>query len=169
MTNQRLLENTRQFRKTPKGVLTNIYQHQKARSKRYGYELDYSLKELHKMFLQSNKFLRIWRKWKQNGYKYYDKPSIDRKDANVGYTKKNVQMMTWRQNRVKGNKEVSLKKLKPIIALDLDGNKVKAFPSIKSAVMALGLNQGLISSVLTGKRKHTGGYKFIYENPELLK
>jgi len=165
----KLLENTRRFRKTPKGVLTNIYQHQKERSKKYGYELGYTLKELHTIFLEDKKFLRIYRKWKKGGYKYYDKPSIDRKDADKGYIFENIQIMTWKQNRRKGDIEVSIKKWKPIIMCDMDGEEIKKFNSVKEATIKMGLNQSLISEVLGGKRNHTGGYKFIYENKNLIK
>ena len=100
---------------------------------------------------------------------YYDKPSVDRIDPNKGYEMDNIQILSWRENRRKGDKEVSLKKQKPIFVCDMTGTRLKRFNSIKEAVIKLGLNQSLVSSVLGGKRNHTGGYKFIYENSDLLK
>lgn len=168
ITNIQLLKNTAHYRKTPKGVLTNIYQHQKARCKKYGYELGYSLKELQALFLNDKKFLILYNQWVIKGYKYYNKPSIDRINADLGYIKKNIQIMNWRENRLKGNKEVAQKKWKPIIMLDMDNVKIKRFNSIKQAVIEMNLNQSLVSMVLAGQRNHTKGYKFIYENSELL-
>ena len=164
MTNQQLLKNTAQYRKTPRGVLTNIYQHQKARSKKYGYKIDYTLEELHKMFLEDRIFLKIHGEWAKKGFKYYDKPSIDRIDPNLGYLKSNIRVMTWEQNRRKGDIEVARKKWKPVIMCDMSGKRLCSFESIKRAAINMNLNQGLISEVVRGKRNHTGGYKFIYEN-----
>jgi len=148
--------------------LTNIYQHQKARSKKYGYELSYSLKEL-QFYLTNKKFQELFKNWVEGGYMYYDKPSVDRINANRGYTLDNIQIMSWKENRRKGDKEVARKKWKPIIMCDMDGTHLKKYVSIKSAVEDTGYNQGLISMVLKGHRNHTGGFKFIYQNPELLK
>lgn len=50
------------------------------------------------------------------------------------------------------------------------GNRiVRRFKSQREAVIKTGISQGNMSGVLTGKRETAGGYKFIYENPELLK
>lgn len=164
----KMIENTRNWRKTPRGVLTNIYQHQKARANKYGYPLTYSLKYLHSRFLNDKAFMDIFDKWASAGHNYYDKPSIDRKDANLGYTEENIQIMPWRENRIKGDKEVSIKKYRPILMFK-NGIKVCRFSSIKEAVSVTGLRQGNISSVCLKNRSHTGGYVFVYENPELLK
>lgn len=153
------------YRRSKKGVLTNIFQHMKARSKKYGYKLGITLEYLHDRFLTDIKFNSIYNRWKRNGYKYYDKPSIDRKDAFGGYTKDNIQVMTWRQNRTKGDVEVAMKKWKAINCFDLQGNQVAQFQSIKDAVEKLGLHQGLVSAVLLGDRTHTAGYKFEYSTP----
>lgn len=49
------------------------------------------------------------------------------------------------------------------------GDKViKIFRSQREAVIKTGISQGNMSEVLNGKRKTAGGYKFIYENPDLL-
>lgn len=157
------------YRRTPKGVLTNIYQHIKERCSKYKYELGITLSDVHELYLYNQKFNLLYNAWVKNGFKFSDKPSIDRIDPYKGYTVENIQILSCSENRAKGVLEVAIKKHKPIIALDLKGNFIERFRSLKDAAILLNLNQGLISAVLTGKRTHTGGYKFVYENPELLK
>lgn len=48
---------------------------------------------------------------------------------------------------------------KPVNQLTLDGTLVRSFPSIQEAKRA-GFSQGNISSVIQGKRKHCGGFKW---------
>lgn len=170
-TPTKLLENTRQYRKTPKGILTNMFHHHKSRAKKYGYQLTYNLKYLHKRFLKDKLFISLCKKWVESGYMYYEKPSIDRKNPNEGYTPHNIQMMTWKENRIKGDLEVSQKKFKPVTMFSMGGEKIKCFSSIKQAVIETGLNQSLISNVCNKIRTHTGKYRwqFTDENPELLK
>lgn len=93
---------------------------------------------------------------------------MDRINPNGGYTFDNIQVMSWRKNRRKGDAEVSVKKWKPVIMCDMNGKKIKRFNSVKEATIKMRLNQGLVSETLRGRRNHTGGYKFIYENPDLI-
>lgn len=47
---------------------------------------------------------------------------------------------------------------KPVEMLDTEGNVVSVFPSIKEAQNQVGLSDGAISAVITGRRKTSGGY-----------
>ena len=158
------------YRKSPKGVLTNIYQKQKERSKKKGmHPPTYTLQEFHEMFLNDPKFIALYFNWINNGCQYYDKPSIDRKDPNRGYTHDNIQLLTWRENREKGDKENAQRFTTPIIMLDREGHKIREFESIKEAVAETGFSQGLIVMCCQGKRNHTGGYQFQYSGDRFRK
>jgi len=156
------LRNTKKYRKTPKGVLTNLYNKQKERSKKRGFPMpDYSLKWLHETFLQDKLFLLLFRRWADRGYRYYDKPSIDRIDSKKPYRKDNIQILTWEENRKKGdneNKSITTE----VVMCNMDGKEIKTFPSIKSAVLETGVIQSGISMCCCGKRKHSGGYTWKY-------
>lgn len=160
---QKLLENTRKFRKTKKGVLTNIYQHLKQRNK-----VDFSLKEFHERFLEDKKFLKLFSEWEKSNYNIQLKPSIDRIDCKKHYYFKNIQMMTWGENRYKQSKLDGKRGKKPRVFQMLGEKVIKIFQSQRHCVKELGVSQGNLSMVLTGKRNFVNGYKFIYENPELL-
>ncbi|AIA65106.1 HNH endonuclease [Enterococcus phage IME-EFm1] len=56
---------------------------------------------------------------------------------------------------------------KPIIAIDIANGEYNEYNSGKECAIQLGLNHGHISSVLTGKRRQTGGYVFKYLDKSL--
>lgn len=168
------LEATRRFRRTPKGVLTNLYSKMRERTKRNGLEkMDFSLKEFHETFLCDDQFLEIYQEWVESGFDTYKKPSVDRKDNEKGYSRNNIQILSWEENRRKGDAENS-RVTTPIIMFDKNGNKAAEFESIKFAVEVTGFSQGNISMCCQGKREHVHGYKFRYrgdkfrKKPELL-
>jgi hypothetical protein len=162
-TNIQLLKNTQNYRKTQKGVLTNMYQHMKTR-----HEVSFSLKEFQNRFIEDKKFIRIYNEWLKSGYNKQFKPSLDRIDNKKGYTINNTQMLSWTENRYKQSSFDGKRGRKPRV-IQLMGNKIiKIFQSQRHCVKELGISQGNLSSVLNGKRKYTNGYKFIYETPNLL-
>ena len=168
-TSTKLLENTQRYRKTKKGVLTNIYNKQKERSRERGFpEPNYSLQELHDKFLDDNKFNRIFREWVRSGYSKEAKPTIDRIDCLKPYKKDNIQVLNWAENRYKQRfefKRIRAKKVYKVV-----GNRVvNIYKSVSHAVRETGIHQGNISSCLNGRRKTAGGYRWSYENPELIK
>jgi len=158
----KLLQNTRQYRRTPKGVLTNMYQHLKAR-----HPVDFSLQEFHSRFLGDKKFNRLYREWNKSGFQKEFKPSLDRISHLGNYSVNNTQMLNWKENRFKQSME--RRSRKGVVIQLKNGKEVARYRSQREAVRQTGLSQGLISEVLNSKRNHTCGYQFIYENPELLK
>lgn len=170
----RIYKTNERYRKTKKGIVTNMFSHIKDRSKKYKREVSFNSYQLYKWCMAKPEFHIIFKKWLENGYKKEDKPSIDRIDPYGGYTFCNIQILTCKQNLVKGYTEVAAKKHKPITQKTLSGSIVAKYNSIKEAAKVSGISQGLISNVLIGKRKHTHGFIFsytnnIHQNPELLK
>ena len=91
MTNLKLLENTSRYRKTPKGILTNIYNKQRERSRVKNICLpSYSLKELHEKYLNNRRFKRLYSEWIERNYDKQFKPSIDRINCVEPYTLNNI-------------------------------------------------------------------------------
>lgn len=126
----------------------------------------YSLNWLHDRFLEDTKFNRLFDEWVKSKYDKYKKPSIDRINHNKPYTKENIQIMSWGDNRYKQRMERRARK--GAVLQMKDGLVIARYISQREAVKITGIPQGLISSVLTGKRTHTNGYQFVYENQELL-
>jgi len=159
----KLLENTRRYRKTRKGVLTNSYNHQKERRK-----VEYSLKEFQEKFMDNKRFIRLHKEWLKSGCKKEMKPTVDRMNCTKGYTLNNIQILTWAENRYKQRMEFKLIRAKKCY-MHLNGKIIKIFNSQREAIIKTGLSQGNLSEALNGKRRTCGGYNWSYENPDLIK
>lgn len=119
------------------------------------------------MFLNSKKFKRLYSEWVKSGFAKQAKPSIDRINAKKPYMEDNIQLLTWCENRYKQRMEFSFLRAKTVY--QIKNNKiVNTFKSVTDTVRKTGIHQANLSSVLNGKRKHCAGYRWSYENPELL-
>ena len=54
-------------------------------------------------------------------------------------------------------------KIRPIVQLDMDGNFIAEYPQAKFASEAIEISPTHISSCCTGKRKSSGGFKWMYK------
>lgn len=166
-------ETLERYRKTPKGVLTNMYHHQKARNLKNGFgEMGYSLKWLQEKYLNDKLFLRLFDEWAKSGYEKAKKPTIDRIYNKKGYEKSNIHLLTWSENRFKQSKERRCRKGRVI--QKLNGVVVNIWRSQREVVKKLGLGQSMLSGALNGKFKKAYGYEWEYENnvhknPELVR
>lgn len=153
-----------------------MYAKQLERSRLKGFPMpDYSLQWLHDRFLNDIKFKRLYVEWVKSGYDKWKKPSIDRINRLKPYTKDNIQLLSWADNRAKENNERLCRKGRVIQYKN--GVEVARYASQKQLIKQTGFTQGLVSAVLNGKRNHHKGYTFkyeyeiignIYENKELL-
>ena len=161
-TASRLLENTARWRKTKRGLLTNLYH--KMRERHTVWFDRISLYE----FADCKKFNRLFKEWENAGYDKQLKPSIDRISNKKEYTIDNIQWLTWAENRYKQTMERRSRKGK--VAQILGDKTVKVFASQREAVRETGLSQSQMSKVLNNKGITCGGYKwkYIFDNPELI-
>lgn len=157
------LSATQAYRRTKKGVLTNMYGHMLNRN-----SVLFTLPEFHKRFMDDDKFKRLHDEWVKSGFLKQMKPSLDRIDCKKPYTVENTQMLTWAENRYKQSKFDGKRGRKPRVIQMLGSKVIKVFQSQRHVVKDLGVSQGNLSNVLTGKRNTVDGYSFVYESPELL-
>ena len=88
-----------QYTRTKLGLIKKMYRSQVKNSILRGHlPPEYSLDELIEELLSSKLFNRLYTEWVQSNYKRHLIPSIDRISDTAGYTRKNVQLMTWENN-----------------------------------------------------------------------
>lgn len=89
-------------------------------------------------------------------------PQINHKDENrQNNTVQNLEWCDCKYNNNYGTKPS--KSFKPINKLAEDGTIIKSYSSVNDAAKDNDLEPSLISPVLTGRRKHAGGYRWEYQ------
>ena len=148
-----------------KGKKIGCTQNPKRRTKKQGFD-NYEILEQHTdIYIASDRELELQREW---GYKVDTKPYW-----------KSIKMATF-ESRSKGgkiggkvvaiinaatghmDKMRKARKRRQVIQMDILGNQIQKFESVKMASDASGVSQSNISNCCQRKRKTTGGYSFRY-------
>jgi len=140
--------------------ITQAFSSIRHKSKRRGAELpNFSKIEL-KIWLYENGLREKWIDYIESGYDKFKKPSIDRIDDYGIYEFSNMQLMTWRENMIKGvngekhhNNSKNQNLTKPVFIWDKLGVLKKECKNYKEASDYLGCHIVSISRATTGKRK----------------
>lgn len=163
---ENILNNNRIYRRTKKGVLTNIYNHCKNRRK-----VNFTLQEFQNKYIDDKKFVELYNNWIKHYYEQQYKPTIDRIDCLKDYSFDNIHWLTWEENRYKQRMEFKRIRARKVLMVK-DGKIIKQYKSQTEAVNKNKISQGNLSSCLNRKRKYCNGYEWyyadIYDNPELL-
>lgn len=96
-----------------------------------------------------------------------NKPEVNHKDENrLNNKADNLEWVTQKENVNYGTgiARQRSKLFKPVIQLDTHGNFLAIYSSLKDAAKATGCSSPHICRVAQGKRKTTGGYKWVYAN-----
>jgi len=152
--------------RTKEGLIKKMYNQQVKSSKRRGHpKPTYTRKELTAALLDMPLFHKLYGEWVDSDYNTYLVPSIDRDNNFLSYTEDNITLMTWKENRDKGYKDLfegNSTQCKPILQLSLSGKSIKKFKSAAIAGRVLGIDRNTINKVCRGELKTAGGYRFIY-------
>lgn len=154
------------YRRSKTGLISQIYSHQKSKSKKRNHPSPtYTKQELKEWLFSQELFHKLFEEWELSNYDMNLTPSVDRKNDYIGYTINNIQIMTCKKNTIKGGIDrfngINRKPLKAVIQLTKDNKIVREFYSIAKAFRETNINQ--ISAVCLGKRKTAGGFKWKFK------
>lgn len=155
------------YMRTKKGLTIRIYDNQKTRSKRRGHNPPtYTQEEIREWLYSQPLFHKLYDNWKRLDFQKEYVPSIDRKEDHIGYTMSNIQLMTWGENKAKGEHDRKKGKIiytqKKVRQFSIDGEFIMEYHSICEAERRTGVANSKIVTVCKGKRKTAGGYKWKY-------
>ena len=150
--------------RTLDGFVRVSYNGQTSRSATRGYgHPDYSKSELKDWLTKNIVFSKLFQEWESSGYEKDLRPSIDRIDDYAGYTFSNIQLMTFKENREKGDRDrisgANTKQSRAVNKYDMEGNFIEQFHSLASAGRSIGGNYN-ISSCCSGKHEYIKGFKW---------
>lgn len=157
------IERNIRYKRTSKGLLTQIINNQKQRSKKRGFAPpEYSLKEFHDKFIADKKFIRLFKEWVKADYNKNKTPSFDRISFKKPYTFSNISLKTWSENRLKQKIESKMFYCKTVL-MKRDGVLVRKFKSVGEAARVTKLHQSNISRAIANQNRTCGGYNWQYE------
>ena len=136
--------NSINWRRSKNGVALSIYNDQVNHSKTRGHKPpDYSKTQLLDWIFSDPLFNTIYDNWVMSGYDKYKKPSVDRIDDYKGYSFDNIQLMTWGENKKKGDSDrlsgKNNKVSKTVVQYDVNGKFITEHHSISSAGRSSGV------------------------------
>lgn len=156
--------------RTKDGVISRIYGRQKAVSKRRKYSPpEYTKEEFYEWMIKQESFHKLYENWVLNNYNSDFAVSCDRKDDYKTYSFDNIQLMTWRENNNKGNRDIkdgkNNKQAKAVAKYDTNMKLIATYYSANNANRETGINRSNISACCRGNTplKTAGGFiwKFI--------
>ena len=119
--------------------------------------------------IKSEAFAKLYVEWVNSGYTRDKRPSANRLCDYTPYTIRNIEVLTFEENRLKGNSDmkngINNKRNMKISQYKMDGTFVDSYHSIMEAKRQTGFSH--IGDVCRGKRNHAGGFKWKYETKEV--
>lgn len=153
-------------KQTLKGYITQAFSSVRYKSKRRGEEYPNFTKDEFVLWMHENNVHLKWIEYVDSDYNIDKKPSVDRIDDYNPYTFDNMQLITWKENRLKGvnGKKHHLacsnkQNMKRVKIVDIFGETLQEFDSIKDCAEYLGVHKVSVSRVLCGRRKTIKGFK----------
>ena len=155
------------YRKTKRGLVTDIYNTQKLGAKMRGYEApSYTKQELVNWLLCNPLFHALHNRWVESDYDRWIKPSVDRKNDYKSYTFDNIQLMTWGENKAKSHSDtvngVNNKRSYSVQQFSLNNEFIKEYYSMRQASRETSIYDTDIGRCCSGRFKTAGGFIWRY-------
>jgi len=142
---------TRSYRRTEHGKIVELYNKQKKRSDKKGWDRPmYSFDEFKEWVLGNDNWKSIYNKWVNSGYDVNKTPSVDRIDDYDIYRFGNIRLVTWEQNNIKAYKDRkngnNNKVNKAVLMYSKGGEYIREFHSLAAASRFAGVYYSRISA-----------------------
>ena len=143
----------RRFVRSKRGLIKQIYNQQKCKSKERGYQPPkYTEIELFNWANKNPEFHMLFEAWVESEYQSRFRPSCDRINDYITYALDNIQFTTWNENNQKGYADHSngnnTKHNKAVDMLDMKGEFIKRFHSVSEAARQFnGIPSNIIGAI----------------------
>lgn len=160
---EQVLEKSKEYRHSKKGMVKDIYNHQKQNSTRRGHAApDYGLEELREWMFSQPNFDDLYQGWVSSGFDKMQVPSCDRLNDYKPYSFDNMQLTTWKKNKLRGHADkkagINNKNSKVVKQFTKEGAIVAEHHSARHANRVTGVDRGDIGNCCNGKLKSAGGF-----------
>jgi len=149
-------------KRMPKTFIITAYCYQKSNARVRNMELPtYTVEELRTWLITKTNFKELYLNWKRSGYETNLKPSVDRIDENISYTLDNIQLMTWSENKAKGERDSKegkrYSKVKSVTCLDLETEEfISQYYSLHEADRQTNIKYNTIWSACSLTKRRNG-------------
>jgi hypothetical protein len=129
------------------------------RTKVKGFPSIISKVEFEKLANDSKVFFELFDAWKDSNFTLALTPTVDRIDNKLGYTKDNIQFLSYKDNQSKGSRETKLGKAKlgkRVYLLNEMTREIKSFISGTAARLFIGLPKTRFYSYLEKNKTYNG-------------
>lgn len=165
------------YHHTKEGLATQLFVHQRSKSKKRGHTPpDYSKEELKNWLFNHKDFKKLFTEWENSNFNVSLTPSIDRINDYLPYSLDNIQLVKWKENNNRFHIDEKLginrKKLIPVIAVSIDTGKITEFYSIAQAQRETNVLSTNIVDICKRKHKNyisSGGYYWYYKYKYTIK
>jgi len=165
----------KEYEQKKENVCKRLYWHQCHSSKTRGHVPPaYTRDELCEWVHSNPKFDKLYHTWKMGGYKSDDAVSIDRLDNTKPYTFSNIELVTWKVNNRRANRDkksgVYCSQKVEVYKYTLSGKIAGVYYSQADAERNTpNANQQNISAVCMGKLESHAGFRWFFEEQTGLK
>ena len=136
-------------------------------------ELPYSKESFSDWMITNENFTSLINDWASSNYNVDFTPSIDRLDNSKGYSFDNIELVTWKENNKRGNRDMRLGKVLngvspqiPVSQFTLEGKFIRDFVSVAEAQRHLNRPYLKITNACRGEYKQAGGFIWKFKNKE---
>lgn len=152
-------DHKKEHHRTKEGLATQIFVHQRAKSKKRGHPLpSYSKEELKDWLFNHEDFPRLFSEWINSKFNKSHVPSIDRINDYLPYSFNNIKLTKWKNNEDRFHSDEKLginrKRLISVVGIHKETGMIRTFYSIAQANRETGVTSSTIVNICKGRRNH---------------